>query len=145
MASLGELYNMLYACQNQLATEQSKLKSLEEAYDSLVAFKNTVSQSHGAFDEANSSKKQHLQRLNALAPTCRSAKEYAEGTDQTFNRIGLFIVGKAYFGLEGIVTLNLGTYRLRITNTESSIRDLKNRIKYLNTLIAAVQAEGDES
>ena len=145
MASLGELYNMLSDCRNQLAKQKRKLKKYEDAYDSLIAFKDTVSQSHGAFDEANSSKKQYLLRLNELAATCRSAKEYAAGSNQLFNKVGTFIVDKAYYGLEGSVTLNLANYKLRIFNTESSIRDLETRIRYLNSLIAAAQAEGDES
>lgn len=145
MASLGELYNMRSDAYSELATQRRKLIKYEDAYDSLVSFKGTVSQSHGAFEGANSTKKQLLQRLNAMSSTCRSAKEYAEGSNQLLNRIGSFVVDKAFYGLEGTVTLNLGSYRLRIINTEARISDLENRIRYLDSLIAAAQAEGDES
>lgn len=146
MASLGELYNMRSDCRNRLANQQHKLRKYEDAYDSLVAFKDTASQSHSAFDESNSSKQQYLLQLNDLASTCRSAKEYAAGSNHVFNRIGTFIVGQAYYGLEGSVTLKLGAYRVHIANTEATIYDLENQIQYLNTLIAAAQAEaeGDE-
>lgn len=144
MSALETLKATKSYCEQQRAEKQKQLKKYEDEYDSLLAFSNVVEQSHAAFDSANTAKKNSLNRLEPLDAKCASAKEYREGSNQVFVRIGDYVVGKAYGGLDTMVGLRLASCRLMIAAIDVSIDTLDVQIRALSTQIWEAENAEDE-
>lgn len=137
---ISALQAKLRKCRLELTEEKTLLKKKEDAYDSLRRFKSLADRSHEGFDTANNNKKSLLNNLNTVESACLCAQEYRDASSQLFNRIGDYVVGKAFYGLEAAISVRVVLYRLEINNCIAKIERLRQQIEFLEQQIVAAQA-----
>ncbi len=135
MEDITTLRQRKSAYERQIEKLRGKIAKCEEAYDSLVTFRNNVRTTHSSFDEINNGKLLKLEDLRALAPTCRSADVYLAGSAQTLDWVGTKVVGVALGGLDFMIGAKLTEYRLKINGYEAQINVTQASVGVVQGLI----------
>ena len=133
---MGYLDNQLAKVTQEIKDKKDQIKNLEDAHDTLVEFRRTVSASEGDFETASQSKKTVLKDLDSIKSKSNAAKRYQEGMSISLNNVGSKVVDAAFWGLDALIGLKLASYKTSINLAEADMLVLKARKKELETKIA---------
>lgn len=85
-----------------------------------------------------------MNSINELV-RCRTARLYLEGSRRTREGLGAKIVGVAFTGLDMMIKIKLGEYRLKIRDCENRISILERRIDSLSGMIDTAREEQERA
>ena len=145
MDIIDELLRRQASCAQEIAEQEQKISQYERAYGSLQRFNGAVYAAQSDFHEVNTEKLGRASDISSISGKCRTAQLYQEGSQRTLNGFGSKIVGVAFTGLEVMIRLKLGEYRLKIQNCENRIKSLKRSIDMLGDMIDTARDEQERA
>lgn len=111
----------------------------ERAYESLSAFKTTVSQSQEDFHSINTNKSSILSDVANVKKNSITAQRYYTGMQNIFSGIGSKIIGVVYSVLIGSISAKLRSYSNSVNNYEDDIALYDRKIAEIDRQIEAAE------
>lgn len=127
------------ACEQEIREQRKKIEKYEDAYESLRNFRSSVNTSRRDFESINRTKLSRASDLSSMVQTCRTAERYLAGSQRTLDGIGGKVVGAAFIGLDVMIGVKLGEYRIKIQNCETRIASLRRTLSSIESMINTVQ------
>ena len=125
---------------NKITVAEKKITSLENAHDSLTAFKRIVTSSQENFQSLNSNKKNILTNVSDVKKYSVCAQKYYTGMKGTLNNIGTTIIGAVYSALLASISLKLKGYVSSVDSYENDIAAYNEKISEIDQEIATLEA-----
>ena len=118
---------------------RARITALEQAYDSLTAFKTVVNHSHEDFISVNQSKDDILKKVEAIEKNCRMAQKYHTEMQSIVEGIGGKIANVSYGVLLNSISAKLRSYANQVNDHEDRIDWCNNRIQSIEMEIELIR------
>lgn len=117
----------------------NQIINCERAYESLCAFKRTVSKSQEDFHSINSNKSSILSDVANVKKNSRTAQKYYTGMQNILSNTGSKIIGAVYSVLLVSISAKLKSYINSVNDYEDDIASYERKIADIDRLIEATQ------
>lgn len=124
---------------NKIADTREEIARYEKAYESLTAFKATVSQSQEEFHSINASKAALLAQVEGVEKNSLLAQQYREGMQNIFDKTAVGVVGTMYVLLLTSISTKLQLYENLLNSYEATLASCHQKIADVDRQIAAAE------
>lgn len=137
---MTELEKAKNSIENQIGSVINEINKLEEKYEALRNFKNSLSNSQSEFSRINTAKKSPLTKLDYYSKNNSAIKKYKNGMTNTLDGIGAKVVKAMFFGLSIMISAEMTACKAAI-NTKNALKNTLNT--NLSTIKADIKKENE--
>lgn len=132
MMTKTEIINQIQILEEQLRSDRTKRREMEEILAALQEFKKRSDLRICAFEDSVTRRKQKLSGIDTLTATVKSARGYREAMNVMLDGTEYQSVTSQIEKLERSVVLEIQKTRSHISELDRNIQRLEERIRQLN-------------
>lgn len=130
------------AIENDIRSTNSKIRKIENLYESLRKFKSDVTRSQEDFSGINKRKGDILEPLKTVSDHNNAANRYYKGMKRSLSGIGMNVVGTSFSGLVAMIDAKLRSYKSQLTTADRRLSSLNDSLTETEKEIRAAEAAG---
>ena len=115
------------ALNSEIAALSDEINKVQQEYESLLRFRDSVSSAQNNFNEANDHRRVVLRDLDSVKTNNTVVQKYQSGMGDQLTGVGMKVVDAAFVGLQVMITARLAEYwnRLAGLNAAKSVKEVE--------------------